>query len=86
MPKIVIVGSCRFEPYKILLVPQKIQGLWNTEEGYKQASKLFYPAMDECDEVWVYAPDGVGEHTKRDIGYARSKHKIIRFLREEKRR
>ena len=80
LPKIVILGSCRFEPYEILAVPNKIPNAWNTEEGYKIAAKKFYPAIEEADEVWVYAPDGIGEHTGRDLEYAKSKGKIIRVL------
>lgn len=49
-------------------------------KGYKIASKKFYPAIDKADEVWVYAPDGVGEHTQRDIDYAKSKGKTIKIL------
>jgi len=78
MPKIVILGSCRYEPYEILAVPNKIPGAWNTEKGYRKAAEKFYPAIDKADEVWVYAPDGVGEHTARDIQYALSKGKKIR--------
>jgi len=82
MPKIVIVGSCRYEPYDILMIPRKIKGKWNTEEGYLIASKHFHPCIDECDEVWVYAPDGIGEHTSRDIKYAKSKGKVIKKVIE----
>lgn len=77
MPKIVILGSCRFEPYKVLALPNKIKGAWNTEKGYKKASEIFYPAIDKADLIIVYAPDGIGEHTKRDIEYAKSKGKRI---------
>lgn len=65
MPKIVIIGSCRFEPYEILAAPNKIPGAWDTEKGYQVACKRFYPAIDEADFVILYAPDGVGEHTER---------------------
>jgi len=80
MPKIVVLGSARYEPYEFLAVPNKIPGAWNTEEGYRIASKKFYPAIDEADEVWVYAPQGIGEHTLRDLQYAQSKHKKIRYI------
>jgi len=56
------------------------------EKAYSEATKVFYPAIDEADEVWVYAPNGIGEHTKRDIQYAQERGKLIRFLKEEKRR
>lgn len=80
MPKIVILGSCRFEPYKILAVPKKVKGKWNTEEGYQISTERFYPAIKEADEVWVYAPDGIGEHTQRDLDFAIKEGKIIKFL------
>ena len=55
--------------------------LYNTEEGYQKISRLIYAAIDNADEMWVYAPDGhIGEHTGRDIEYARSKGKVIRIL------
>jgi len=86
MPKIVILGSCKYEPYEILFAPKKIEGLWNTEEGYRKASEQCYPAIDKCDEVWVYVPDGrIGEHTRRDLEYAKSQGKIIRFIKEAER-
>lgn len=70
MPKIVILGSCRFEPYEIV-APNKIPGAHNTEKGYKIACEKFYPAIEKADVVLVYAPDGrIGEHTGRDIVYA----------------
>lgn len=71
MPKIVILGSCRHEPYDVLAVPEKVPGLWNTEEGYKIATEKFHPAMDEADVIIVFAPDGIiGKHTRMDIDYA----------------
>ena len=83
MPKIVILGSCRFEPYIILAVPNKIPNAWNTDEGYEIASKIFYPAMDEADLIIVFAPDGIGEHTQKDIDYAEKKGKKIVVLTEK---
>jgi len=68
MPKIAILGSCKYEPYEVILVPKKISD--NTEEGYKIA-------IDKADEVWVYIPEGMGEHTTRDFEYALSKNKRI---------
>ena len=76
MVKIVILGSCRFEPYEILAVPKRNE-LGDTEEGYQLATKKFYPAIDKADVVFVYAPDGIGPHTKRDIDYAISKGKPV---------
>jgi len=83
MPKIVVIGSCRFEPYEFLAVPEKVPNLYNTEEGYQIACKKFYPAIDKADEVWVYVPDGLGEHTSRDLVYALSKNKTIRMIGED---
>jgi len=81
MPKIVILGSCKHEPYKILAVPNKIPNAWNTEEGYKLASKKFYPAIEEADLVLVYVPSGsMGEHTTRDFIYAVEHKKPIYFI------
>lgn len=83
MPKIVILGSCRFEPYEITFVPEKIEEkeLYNTEEGYKLASDKCYPAIDKADLVLVYIPDGMGEHTHRDMEYTKKKEKNIWILR-----
>ena len=77
MTKFVFLGSCRHEPYKILATPKKVQGKWNTEEGYQKASEIFYPSIDEADVVIVFAPDGIGEHTWRDMKYAREQGKKI---------
>ena len=83
MTKFVILGSCRFEPYEILAVPNKIQNAWNTDKGYEIASKIFYPAMDEADVILVYAPDGIGKHTRLDIDYAKSIGKKVFLLKED---
>lgn len=80
MTKIVILGSCRFEPYEVIAKPEKVEGKWNTEEGYQKATEKFYPAMQESDLILVYAPDGIGEHTKRDIDYANSIGKKVHVL------
>ena len=82
-PKIVILGSCRFEPYEILAVPNKIPNAWNTEKGYRIAAKKFYPAIKKADVILVYAPDGIGEHTKRDIEEARRQKKEICIIVHE---
>jgi len=84
MVKIVILGSCRFEPYDILFTPKKIKGKWNTEEGYIIASKKCYKDIEEADEIWVYAPDGIGGHTQRDINYALSIGKKIHIIGDSK--
>ena len=79
--KIVILGSCRFEPYDVIIVPRKLHE--DNEVGYEMAKKLFYPSIELADEVWVYAPDGLGIHTKRDLDYARKQGKTIRFIMDE---
>lgn len=80
MTKIVVLGSCRFEPYEFLAVPNKIPGAWNTEKGYQKASAKFYPALKKADVVWVFAPDGIGEHTARDICEAQRLGKLVLLL------
>ena len=75
MPKIVILGSTEYEPYIILAVPER---KWpNTEEGYTEACKVFYPLIAEADIVIAYIPEGIGEHTRRDLKYADSLRKKI---------
>jgi len=76
----VILGSCRFEPYEILAVPQKNEW-YNTEKGYVKAFKRFKPAIEQADVVIVYAPDGIGEHTSRDLEFAKSLNKQIVILK-----
>ena len=83
MPKIVVVGSCKHAPYNIIQVPNPFDWkLYNEdhEKAYEKACEIYYPKIQECDEVWVYAPDGIGHHTKRDIDYAKKNGKIIRYL------
>ena len=87
MPKIVILGSCKHEPYEILFVPNKLDPeLYEKDHelAYLEASKVIYPAIAEADEVWVYSPGGaIGKHTLRDIKYADSLRKKIRIIKEE---
>jgi hypothetical protein len=80
--KFVILGSCRFEPYEILAVPNKIPRAWNTLAGYLIASRKFYPAIRQADVIIVYAPDGIGEHTQKDIDFAKSIGKKVFILSE----
>jgi len=76
--KIVILGSCRHSPYEILATPKPTSENYHNEVGYQEACKIFYPAIENADEIWVYAPEGkIGEHTQRDIDYARSQGKKI---------
>ena len=83
MPKIVMLGSCRYEPYKVLIMPNKLDPelyAKDHEKAYEHACERFYPAIDEADFVIVWNPDyTVGEHTQRDIDYARSKGKRVVF-------
>ena len=79
-PKFVILGSCRHEPYEILQMPNPFDRklyVEDHEKAYEEACKRFYPAIDEADVVIVYAPNGVGEHTKQDIEYAKSRGKPV---------
>jgi len=84
LPKIVILGSCRFSPYDVLAVPSEISPVWNTEAGYEIAFRRFGPAIKKADIVIVYAPDGIGEHTNRDLEYAKSLGKRIHIIRGPK--
>ena len=87
MPKIVIVGSCKYAPYEILITPNPLDKelyIKDHKKAYEEACKVFYPKIDECDEVWIYTPDGIiGEHTKKDIRYANKKGKIVKILINE---
>lgn len=85
MPKITILGSCKYEPYEVLAVPNKIPNAWNTEEGYQIASQKFYPAIDKSDVVVVWCPSAViGEHTLRDVWYAINSNKRVVFITDTK--
>jgi hypothetical protein len=78
MPTIVVLGSCKFEPYKVLMVPNKMESkLYDEdhEKAYHEACKIFYPAIKKTDEVWIYIPDGLGEHTRKDLEFARAERK-----------
>jgi len=81
MPKIVVLGSCRFEPYEVLAMPNKLDPVLyanDHEKAYDKACEKFYPAMDEADVILVYNPDGkIGEHTQRDIDYALARGKKV---------
>ncbi len=83
--KITILGSCRHSPYEILAKPDPLKSSWtrethelhNTEDEYLNATKLFYPAIEASDVIIVWAPDGIGEHTQRDIDHAHEHNKRI---------
>jgi len=65
------------------LAPSDIPPVPNNEEGYKTAAKTFYPAIAEADVVIAYVPDGIGEHTRRDIQFAESLGKKIVLIEAE---
>ena len=71
MPNIVILGSLSLGEYKVL-APHIMSEEYYTdhEMGYKKACEVFYPAIDEADVVFVFAPKGMGKHTKADLQYA----------------
>lgn len=81
MPKITILGSCSFEPYKILAAPNRLDAeLYEKdhEKAYDDAfEKVFKRAIEECDFVFIYNPYGIGDHTKRDLEYAKKIGKHI---------
>ena len=70
MTKFVILGSRRFAPYKVSFTPLEIPDILDEEERFQISIKKSHPAMDEADVIIVYAPDGIGIHTQRDIDYA----------------
>lgn len=83
MPKVVIVGSCKYAPYNIIQAPNPFD--WKLykedhEKAYEKACEIYYPKIRESDEVWIYAPNGIGEHTQRDIDYALSQNKKVLIL------
>lgn len=83
MPQIVILGSCKHEPYVVLISPHKLDAeLYQAdhEAAYVEATKKFYPLIEECDEVWVYAPNGIGGHTQQDIDFAKKQGKPVLIL------
>lgn len=80
MPKFVILGSCKYEPYEILALPNKLNPKLyreDHEKAYREACEVFYPAIEKADIVIVYAPDGIGDHTKQDMEYAKKHGKQI---------
>jgi hypothetical protein len=62
----------------VLAVPSRIKGGTNDDAGYVKAAEIFHPAIEQADFAIVFAPDGrIGEHTQRDIDYARAKGKKV---------
>ena len=80
MVKICIIGSCRYEPYMLLFMPNKLDPeLYEKdhERAYLEACKVVYPAIREADIIIAYVPEGIGEHTRRDLKFAESLKKRI---------
>ena len=81
MPKFVVLGSCKYEPYEMVFMPNKIDPTLyreQHEQAYEEACKITLPAIKQADIIIVYVPDGiVGEHTLRDLTYAIAQKKKI---------
>jgi len=87
MPKFVILGSCKYEPYTVLAVPNRLDPeLYEKdhEAAYAHAWEYFKPAIESADIVIVYIPEGLGEHTKRDVEYALSLGKKVVYVGHKK--
>lgn len=83
VPKFVILGSCKHEPYAVLAMPNRLDAkLYENdhEAAYAHAWEYFKPAIESADVVIVYAPDGIGEHTQRDLDYAIKLGKKILYI------
>jgi len=84
MPKITILGSCAFEPYEILAMPNRLDAKLyeeDHEKAYQDAfEKVFKKAIEECDFVFVYNPYGIGDHTKKDLEHAKRMGKHIVYF------
>lgn len=86
MVKIVILGSCKHEPYEVLFMPNKLNPKLykeDHEKAYLEACKVVFPAIAEADIIIAYVPDGIGEHTRRDLKYADSLRKRIVLIENE---
>lgn len=86
MPKFVVLGSCRYEPYEVLAMPNKLDAeLYEIdhEKAYEEACEVFFPAIRQSDFVIVYAPNGIGKHTRRDMDYAKKCGKPIIVVSKE---
>lgn len=84
MPRFVVLGSCKHEPYEILFLPNKLDPTLYREEhekAYEDAKKVVYPAIKNADVIIIYVPNGIiGDHTQRDLRFAISKKKKIVFI------
>lgn len=86
MPRFVILGSCKHQPYAVLAMPCTFEeDMYNLEheEAYKKAFQLFKPAIDRSNIIIVYNEFGVGEHTRRDLDYAIEQGKHIVYTHGE---
>ena len=55
-----------------------------TEGTKEMLDKMHLSKIDLADEIFVINVDNyIGESTKREIEYAKSKNKIVRFLENE---
>ena len=55
-----------------------------TEGTKEMLDKMHLSKIDLADEIFVINVDNyIGESTKREIEYAKSKNKIVRFLEDE---
>ena len=93
MPKIVILGSCKNVPYELFAprsksIPDTNQlraylewHAGNEEKSYEMAKKFFYPKIQEADIIIVISNNGkIGEHTQRDVDYAKTLGKQIEYV------
>ena len=86
MPKFVILGSCKHQPYAVLAMPNVFDDVlykMDHDEAYDRAFELFKPAIDFADIVIVYNPLGIGKHTQMDLDYAIEQGKRIVYTHGE---
>ena len=82
MVKIVILGSLeKGETYEVTVPRIEDPELYERdhEEAYRKATESFYPEIESSDLVLIYAPDGIGHHTGRDLEHA-IKNKIAHMI------
>ena len=82
MVKITILGSLeKGESYEVRVPSIRDVELYrgDHEEAYRKATETFHPAIESSEFVLVYAPDGIGEHTGRDLEHA-IKNKIPHLI------
>ena len=79
MPKIVILGSLAQGDYKVTYPIKETDYYTKHEDAYLRAREKFYRAIDESDVIIVIGTR-MGEHTRKDIQYAKSKNKKVVFV------